>query len=175
MDAEKAFLQNEICECNLSVKQFGVHVTRLKWINWSNRALGVQCDQMAKLFFNIWQFTTLKNCPIAFNICQSWFIIFPKCFNKPSKSYKNTFLFYDKVVKIAKSGHSDFAVIFTRWWRPAVPQKWWTHNKNEMNAIKYKMYINASGGDSWGPVSVPTTKIFLNNISPIKLFSSVMC
>ena len=131
MDAEKAFLQNEICECNLSVKQFGVHVTRLKWINWSNRALGVQCDQMAKLFFNIWQFTTLKNCPIAFNICQSWFIIFPKCFNKPSKSYKNTFLFYDKVVKIAKSGHSDFAVIFTRWWRPAVPQKWWTHNKNE--------------------------------------------
>ena len=31
----------------------------------------IQCDQMARLFFNFWPFTSMKICPMAFKKCQS--------------------------------------------------------------------------------------------------------
>ena len=36
-----------------------------------------QCDQIARLFFNIWPFTSIKICPKGFKICQSRFKILP--------------------------------------------------------------------------------------------------
>ena len=38
----------------------------------------VQCDQMARSYFNIWLFTSIKIYQIAFKICQSRFKILPK-------------------------------------------------------------------------------------------------
>ena len=34
-----------------------------------------QCDQMSKLFFNIWPFTSLKICSVTYKIYQSGFKI----------------------------------------------------------------------------------------------------
>ena len=31
-----------------------------------------QCDQLARLFFNLWPFAAMKICPIALQIWQSW-------------------------------------------------------------------------------------------------------
>ena len=37
----------------------------------------IQCDQRARLFSNIWPFTSMKTCPLAYKICQSRSKIFP--------------------------------------------------------------------------------------------------
>ena len=36
-----------------------------------------QCDRMARLFFNVWPFTSLKICPMQYKICQRRSKIFP--------------------------------------------------------------------------------------------------
>ena len=36
-----------------------------------------QCDQMASLFYNVWPFTSMKNCPMAYKICQRQSKYFP--------------------------------------------------------------------------------------------------
>ena len=41
------------------------------------RRIVIQCDQMARLFFNIWPFATMKTCPIMSQICQSRLSIMP--------------------------------------------------------------------------------------------------
>ena len=43
---------------------------------WSRHHVGFdRCDQMARLFFIIWPFATIKICPMAYKICQSRFRI----------------------------------------------------------------------------------------------------
>ena len=55
-------------------------VTNIQWscFMFSYKTLHVllqlatlQCDQMARLFFNIWPFTLMQTCPMAYKICQS--------------------------------------------------------------------------------------------------------
>ena len=59
-------------------KDFG-EVTRWSFYGPTSciKRCGLQCDQMAILFFNIWPFRTMKNCPEVENICQSRFTILP--------------------------------------------------------------------------------------------------
>ena len=38
---------------------------------------GCQCDQMVRLYFNIWTFATMKTSPIMSQICQSRLNILP--------------------------------------------------------------------------------------------------
>ena len=45
-----------------------------------------QCDQTAKLFSNIWPFTSTKICPMAYKICQSR-SNFCQLVNKPSINF----------------------------------------------------------------------------------------
>ena len=56
-----------------------------------------QCDQMVRLFFNIWQFATLKISPIMSQICQSG-SVFCQIRNKLSKFAKGLY-FFAKVAK----------------------------------------------------------------------------
>ena len=37
----------------------------------------IQCDQIGRLFLNIWPFTLIKICQIAYKICQSGFKSMP--------------------------------------------------------------------------------------------------
>ena len=64
-----------------------------------------QCDQMARLFFNIWPFTTMKFCPKAYKKSKSGFTTLP--------NIKYTFQMLPKISKFllnwrnfAKSVHS---------------------------------------------------------------------
>ena len=64
-----------------------------------------QCDQMARLFFNIWPFTTMKFCPKAYKKSKSGFTTLP--------NIKYTFQMLPKISKFllnwrnfAKSGHT---------------------------------------------------------------------
>ena len=84
----KAFLSTvhyllwNICKLTIIIFYFN---NILKQMNNNN------CDQLIRLFFNIWLFTTMKICPIAQQICQIKLKIFPntkrtlskwpKCFN----------------------------------------------------------------------------------------------
>ena len=45
-----------------------------------------QCDQMARLLFNVWPFTSMKTCPMACKFCQSRSPIFSQIGNKPTKN-----------------------------------------------------------------------------------------
>ena len=46
-----------------------------------------QCDQKARVFFNLWPFTTMKNCPIPNKIAKVSFKLC-KRLNKPSQNYQ---------------------------------------------------------------------------------------
>ena len=65
-----------------------------------------QCDRMAKLFLNIWPFTTLKICPKAWQICQSAFKLLPnlKINLKRTAKYFQSFA---KSRSFAKCGHTE--------------------------------------------------------------------
>ena len=67
---------------------------------------GSQCDQMDRLFFNIWTFTSMKTCPIAFKICQSRFQNFPKQEIIPQKITQD-FVDFPKWQNFTKSGHTE--------------------------------------------------------------------
>lgn len=67
------------------------------YLNRSRLLVAVQCDQMAKTFFNIWPFVTIKMCPIAFAVCQNRLKI-SRIPNNPSK-YCPRLLIFAKVGK----------------------------------------------------------------------------
>ena len=58
---------------------------------------GAQCDQMARLFINIWQFTIIEIYPIAYNCCQSRIKVLPNT--------KQTLGKLPKTFKFCKSGY----------------------------------------------------------------------
>ena len=66
---------------------------------------GKQCDQMVRLFFNIWPFATMKISPIMSQICQSKLSILP---NKKVtfKNLPKTCKLLPKWRNFAKSGHT---------------------------------------------------------------------
>ena len=63
----------------------------------------IQCDQIARLFFNIWPFTSRKICQKVYKICQSSFKFLPN--RKIGQDFE------------------DFAKVWSHWTHPALPQK----------------------------------------------------
>ena len=66
-----------------------------------------QCDQIARSFFNIWSFTSMKICPKVNKICKVG-SKFCQILNKPSKKWPKLWRFGQT---FAKSGHA--ASLFT--------------------------------------------------------------
>ena len=60
-----------------------VYLLSLTFADHYTLALSLQCDQMARLFFNICSFATNKMCPIAYEVCQNRFKISPNIKNPP--------------------------------------------------------------------------------------------
>ena len=65
-----------------------------------------QCDQMVRLFFNIWPLATMKMCQILFQICQSRPIILQNM-KKTVEKLPKTCKVLPNWQKVAKSGHTD--------------------------------------------------------------------
>ena len=65
----------------------------------------IQCDQMVRLFFNIWSFAPMKISPIASQICQNRLSILP---NKKYtvKKLPKTCILLPKRQNFTKSGHT---------------------------------------------------------------------
>ena len=66
------------------------------------------CDQMAKLFFNVWPYTTMKISPKVFKICQRRFK-FCQILNAPPKKVQ---MFFLNLAKVAK-----FCQVWSHWLR----------------------------------------------------------
>ena len=67
-----------------------------------------QCDQIARLLFNVWPFTSMKTCPMACKFCQSRSPIFSQIGNKPTKKLPKTLKTLPKWQNFAESGHTGF-------------------------------------------------------------------
>ena len=64
-----------------------------------------QCDQIARLFFNIWPLTPMKICPKAIKFAEAGSIISPVR-NEGFKKWPKTFKFWPKWRIFDKSGHT---------------------------------------------------------------------
>ena len=71
----------------------------------SDETLQQQCDQVARLFFNICPLSLMKICPKASTICQSMFYNFPNAKRRFQKLPK-IFKIWSKWQISAKSGHT---------------------------------------------------------------------
>ena len=89
-------------------------VTNIQWscFMFSYKTLHVllqlatlQCDQMARLFFNIWPFTLMQTCPMAYKICQSG-----------SKMFLNSTLTLKNCPIFTQIFHLIYFLSFTHWW-----------------------------------------------------------
>ena len=75
-----------------------------------------QCDQMARLFFNIWPFTWTEICPMGYKICQSSSKILPNSkYPPPKKKSPNTVKILPNWRNFAKSGHTAQYSLPDRW------------------------------------------------------------
>ena len=75
----------------------------------TQKAVAVQCDQMAKSFQSMWLFTTMKTWQIAKHFCQSKDNILPNT-KKTLKKLPNSFIIVPKWRNFAKSGHTAASV-----------------------------------------------------------------
>ena len=74
---------------------------------WNWQSTQEQCDQMVRLFFNIWPFAIVKISPIMSQICQSQLSILPNM-KWTVKNLPKTGKLLPKWRNIAKSGHTTF-------------------------------------------------------------------